>query len=131
MKHGCAVFFRRGTCDLEQAAKALEACRLTVTRSGDRLTVTRPDAPTFRVSLSDAPHVARVAIEIAAGTEHQAAMAAFDARFEISIEDLDEALDEINTLMEVQVSLQDASNGYLFIPWSGVIAKPWSATDGR
>ena len=39
--------------------------------------------------------------------------------------DLDAALDEINTLMEVQGALQDASRGYLFVPWSGNLSEPW------
>ncbi len=46
---------------------------------------------------------------------------------EIGIENLDEALDEINTLMEVQGALQDASGGYLFLPWNGTLSKPWQA----
>jgi len=38
------------------------------------------------------------------------------ARSEIGIDDLNAALDEINTLMEVQDALQDASQGFLFLP---------------
>ncbi|MCU0627700.1 MAG: hypothetical protein MUF21_14630 [Gemmatimonadaceae bacterium] len=48
-----------------------------------------------------------------------------DARFEIEIEDLDAALDEINTLMEVQGALQDASQGWLHLPWNGTVTEPW------
>lgn len=39
--------------------------------------------------------------------------------------DLDAALDEINTLMEVQVALQEASEGFLFLPWNGNLSEPW------
>jgi hypothetical protein len=69
------------------------------------------------------------AAEIGRGTEHAEAMAAFDARFEVEFDDLEDALDEINTLMEVQGALQDASQGYLFLPWNANICKPWRRED--
>ena len=47
------------------------------------------------------------------------------ARFEIEFDNLDEALYEINTLMEVQAALQDASSGLLFLPWNGNLSAPW------
>lgn len=43
----------------------------------------------------------------------------------VGIDDLDGALDEINTLMEVQVALQDASQGFLFLPCNGNLSEPW------
>jgi hypothetical protein len=123
------VFFRGGACDLDNAARSLESDGLTVARESDHLIVGRPDSPSYRVRLSVGPHVKLEAVEIAAGTEHESAMREFTARFEIEIEDLDEALDEINTLMEIQGGLQDASSGYLFIPWNGNLSKPWPASD--
>ena len=54
----------------------------------------------------------------------EAAMRTLDARFEIAIDDLDEALDEINTLIDVQSALQEVSNGYLFLPWNGHLSEP-------
>jgi hypothetical protein len=47
-----------------------------------------------------------------------------DARFEVSFASLDEARDEINTMMEVQAALQEACGGYLFLPWNGKPAAP-------
>ena len=29
--------------------------------------------------------------------------------------------------MEVQGALQDASRGYLFVPWNGSLTEPWPA----
>ena len=55
---------------------------------------------------------------------HEAALRECDARFEIGMDDLDKVLDEINTLMEVETALQDASHGYLFLPWNGNLAGP-------
>ena len=66
----------------------------------------------------------REAAEIGAGTAHEDALRGCDARFEIGIDDLDAALDEINTLIEVQSALQDASRGFLFLPWNGNLSEP-------
>jgi len=46
---------------------------------------------------------------------------------EIGIADLDEVLDEINTLIEVQCTLQDATSGYLFNSWNGEVSGPEKA----
>lgn len=125
MADGCLVFFRPGACDLDAAAKSLAGYRLTVTRRGDELTAGRPGSPQFRIVLSAEPHVAVEAAEIGEGTPHEAAMRECGARFEVGIDDLDAALDEINTLMEVQGALQDASQGFLFLPWNGNLSEPW------
>jgi hypothetical protein len=125
MADGCWVFFRPGACDLDAAAKSLTGYGLTVTRLGDELTTGRPGSPQFRIGLSAEPHVAAEAAEIGEGTPHAAAMRECGARFEVGIDDLDEALDEINTLMEVQGALQYASQGFLFLPWNGNLSEPW------
>jgi hypothetical protein len=44
-------------------------------------------------------------------------------RFEVLIDDLDEALDEINTLIEVQVALMNATQGFLFNTWIGEVTR--------
>ena len=48
-----------------------------------------------------------------------------DAQFEITFGDLDEVLDEINTLIEVQATLQGATHGYQYNAWN----RQWSAPD--
>jgi hypothetical protein len=125
MSDSCLVFFRRGACDLEAAAEALAGYGLTVTRRDKELTAGRPGSPQFRLRLSAAPHVAAEAAEIGDGTPHAAAMRECAARFEIEIDDRNAALNEINTLMEVQGALQDASQGFLFLPWNGNLSEPW------
>ena len=125
MAETCLVFCRSGACDLDAAARSLTGYGLTATRHPDDLTVGRPGSPQFRVRLVVGESVRVEAAEIGEGTPHEAALRECDARFEIGIEDLDEALDEINTLMEVQGALQDASHGYLFLPWNGNLSEPW------
>lgn len=120
----CHVFFRRGACDLRRAEQELRKCKLTVRQDGSSLLVGTPESPTYRVSLVGQPHVLEEARRIAQGTEHERALGQCDARFEIAIPDLDEALDEINTLIDVQQALQTASSGYLFCAWNGAIDPP-------
>jgi hypothetical protein len=124
MADGCMVFFRPGACDLNAAAGALTGYGLTVTRRDDQLTVGRPGTPQVRIRLSVGPHVAAESAEIGEGTPHAESLRECGARFEIAIDDLNAALDEINTLMEVQCALQDASQGYLFLPWNGNLSEP-------
>jgi hypothetical protein len=120
-----AVFFRSGACDLSTAAKSLEETGLTVTRRDGRLIAGRPGCPQFEISVSSEPHVAVEAAEIGAGTPHAAEMRKCGARFEVYVEDLELALDETNTMMEVQGALQEASQGYLFLSWNGELLEPW------
>src|SRR5262249_9078677 len=118
-------FFRSGVSDLDAAVRSLAGHGLSVARQGDELSAGRPGGPEFRISLVSGESVRIEAAEIGAGTPHEAAMRECDARFEIGIADLDAALDEINTLMEVQGALQDASQGFLFLPWNGTLSELW------
>ena len=119
------VFFRPGVCDLAAASGSLQGYGLNVTRQGDQLTAGRPGSPQFRIRLVVGEHVRTEATEIGEDTAHAAAMGECAARFEVVIDDLGAALDEINTLIEVQVALQDASQGFLFLPWNGNLSEPW------
>jgi hypothetical protein len=125
VSESCMVFFRSGASDLDAAAGALTKYQLTVARQGDQLIVSRSDSPQFRVRLATGESVRAEAAEIGEGTAHERAMRGCDARFEIDIDDLDAALDEANTLIDVQGALQDASQGFLFLPWNGSLTEPW------
>jgi hypothetical protein len=119
------VFFRSGVSDLDAAARSLAGYGLTVARQGEQLSAGRSGSPQFHIRLATGQSVRDEAAEIGEGTPCEAAMSECDARFEIGIDDLDAALDEINTLMEVQGALQDASQGILFLPWNGSLSEPW------
>ena len=116
------VLFKSGACDLDHAFETLLAYDLTVTREsdhiGDGLSVSRPGSPAFRIRLAEGGHVADEAAEISAMTGAEG-LRACSGRFEVSFDDLDAALDEINTLMEIQHALQEASNGFVFACWNG------------
>jgi hypothetical protein len=129
MSDCCMVFFPVGASSLEKAKEHLSRTNLTVEAASGFLVVSYEGSPKYRVYYSSTPDVLIEAAEIGAGRPEEAAMRTFGARFEVVISDLDEALDEINTLMELQSALQEASGGYLFLPWNGNISKPWSAED--
>jgi hypothetical protein len=116
----CLVCFRSGRCDLDGAAKALAGCKLTVLRHGDELAVSYPGRPVLRIAYAADDYVAEEAAEIAQGNPHAAALLPCDARFEISIDDLDETLQEYSTLFAVQEALEDATGGFLFNTWNGL-----------
>ncbi len=122
------VFFPSGACNLDAAAKSLTGYGLTIARQGDVLTAGRPGSPQFRIQLASEPHVALEAAEIGENTPYAATMRKCSERFEVSIDDLYAALDEINTLMDVQGALQDASEGILFLPWNGNLSEPWQGS---
>lgn len=119
------VFFCDGASSLQRAEQELRRYKFNVRSYGDSLVVAGPGSQDFRITLAQQPHVLKEAQEIGRGTEYEQALSRCDARFEIDIPDLDEALAEINTLIEVQGALQDASAGYLFLPWNCKITEPW------
>lgn len=117
------VMFPSGACDLSAAERALRAARFTVVNSGGRLTVSQPGSQHFSVVLSTEEWVALESAEIGE-RRGEPALAACNARFEVSVDDLDAALDEVNTLMELEGTLQDASQGYLFLTWNSNLLPP-------
>ena len=121
----CMVFFRHGACDIDRAVNALKEHRFHVARKGKKLTARQPGKHEFRIELVTDDYVREEAEEIGADTPYAEAMKECGSRFEIFIDDLDAALDEINSLMEVQSALQDASQGYLFLSWNGNLSEPW------
>ena len=82
------------------------------------------DSPVFRIARSSEPHVVIESAEIGDGSPHSDAVSKCDSRFEVLTDDLDSALDEINTLIDVQATLQDATEGFMFTCWNGVLSPP-------
>jgi hypothetical protein len=113
-----AVYFKAGCCDMDAAVRALTRCDLTVSPQDGYVIVSRSGSPEFDVGLSTEPWVRQEAAGIAGSSPDAAALAECDARFEVSTENLQAALQEINTMMEIQVALQVACNGIVFLPWN-------------
>ncbi|MFN0251494.1 MAG: hypothetical protein ACKV2T_31760 [Kofleriaceae bacterium] len=54
----------------------------------------------------------------------QPELAACDVAIDVAFDDLDEAQDEANTLIESQMQLASASNGFLFLHWNDTLQPP-------
>ncbi|WP_426322506.1 hypothetical protein [Pseudoduganella sp. R-43] len=128
MNSTCLIFFPEGSSSLQQAEQELTKYDFDVRSSGGSLFAKRLGSQEFKITLVQLPHVLLEAKEIGQGSEHEQFLSKCGSRFELFISDLDAAMDEINSLMEAQGALQDASSGYLFTPWNGQIMKPWNAS---
>ena len=121
--HASLIFFPSGRGNLDTAAAVLADRGMTVHRVagefGDVFTVGYPRGPRLRIAFVQESYVRQEAAEISEGTSHAAKMSQCNVRYEILIDDLDGVLDEINTLIEVQISLQNATDGFMFNTWNG------------
>src|SRR4051812_25157534 len=97
------IFFRSGdrALDGDRMAATLAERGFSVSRDEQHLKVRWGAGPELRVELATGPRIRQEATEIGKGTSHATTLGRCDARFEIIIENLDEVLDEINTLIEV------------------------------
>jgi hypothetical protein len=118
------IFFRSAAFNLDAAARALTDRGFTVRPVDDELAVQCGDGPELRVVFTQGEDVRDEATEIGEGTPHAEAMGHCDSLFAILIENLDEVLDEMNSLIEVQATLQDATQGFLFNTWNGEFVGP-------
>src|SRR5262245_9369013 len=109
----CLIFFRSGRGNLDTAAAALTNCGMSVQRMsgafGDELAVGFRHGPQLRVAFIEEPYVREEAAEISADSPHAMEMSRCEVRYEVLIDDLDDVLDEINTLIDVQAALQNAT----------------------
>ena len=104
---------------LGHAADAVEQRGLSVSRGAEQLVVRSGDGPVAPIALVTGEHVRAESVQMGAGTPHAGVVGQCDTRFEISFDDLPAMLDEMNTLMEIQMTLQDATHGFLFNEWTG------------
>ena len=118
------IFLKGGHVGLDDAARLLTGRGMRVQQGSGQLVVQWQNGPVLGIRYAAGPQVAKEANEIGARTPHAAAMAACNARFEVAIADLETALDEMNTLIEVQMTLQEATGGYLFCGWNRALTGP-------
>src|SRR4051812_9496782 len=114
----CLVFFRADAVTLDEAARRLAASGLRVDRAGDQLSVQLGAGPILRIKYARDARVTAEARAIGANTRHAAALGECDARFEVTFDDLAAVLDEVNTLIEVQMTLQETTRGFLYTAWN-------------
>lgn len=116
------VYFA-GATTYAEAARALAEV-VEVVDEGERLRVQwDPEGPAMWVTYSAGPEVAADAARLAE-IHRLPELAKADRRFEVGFNDLDEVLNEINTLIEVQVTLQDLTRGYIARSWNPEVSPP-------
>lgn len=125
-----AIYFSDPAFGLADAEHALDEIGVEVARDGDLLRLSGDDLPRFAVRLLVGDSIAARARQLAAGvglaSAEGDALSRCDRCFFVDIEDFDEALDEINTMMEVQAALQDATGGVLLLSWNGHLSLPYA-----
>ena len=120
--HVCFILFPSNRANLNDAQSALEKDGLTIENDNDRLVCFCNDSPRFTVYFNQGKEVQAEAKTM--GEEYpnyRSRLKNCDARFEISFADLSKVLNEINTLIDIQLTLQDATEGIVFTSWNGII----------
>ncbi len=116
----CWILFHKPNFALTEAASLLKEHGLNGEQQNEELLVSWHNGPTLRVSFASGTDVQQESQEISTKEE----LSQCDKRFQISFDDLDEVLDEINTLIEVQITLQNATRGFLWNSWNGQLSAP-------
>ena len=123
----CLIFFRDPKAEFTPARlKELLADRgLTVTGETEPLVVRWDDGPTLFVSIQRG-HFIEAVIRGLVGKrrKHRTLIAGCDTQVKIQLSDVEEVLDEINTLIEVQAAIQDATGGLMYMSWNHNFAGP-------
>jgi hypothetical protein len=123
----CLLFFRDPKAEFTAARLKQILADDGVTSEGDAepFALRWGDGPTLYASLIRGEVAAVLAGRLMGrGRKHRALAAASDAYIEIKFESLDEVLDEINTLIQVQVTLQKATGGLLYCSWNQSFSAP-------
>jgi hypothetical protein len=109
-----------GNFTIDDAEKALRTTTMTVTRDGDAIDVQWKDGPILSMGLNEESWVELEAQEIS--EDHEVpALANCKRRFEVLFDDLEEVLDDYNTLFEMQMTLQALTKGWILQSWNGVL----------
>jgi hypothetical protein len=112
------VLFRLPGFGIDEAQRALQEDGLSVARMRDVLAVRCDDGPVLFGRYAEGRLAAE---ELTGATRHTgqaAALEACDSLFEVSFLDLEEVLDEINTLIMAQDCLQERTHGFVFLEWN-------------
>ena len=118
------ILFHNPNFGLDDAYKILSERSLEITREDDVLLVQWYGGPLLRVRLARGADVQNEATHLGKGTLYASSLDTVDAQFEITFDNLDDVLYDINTLIAVQATLQDATNGFLYNTWNQKLSPP-------
>jgi len=86
------IMFESTNATLEQAKEVLETAKFKMSESDGELICSQFASQEFKIHFATEAFVQEEATEITEGSEHEAAIKLCDARFEVSIPDLDEVI---------------------------------------
>jgi hypothetical protein len=109
--------------NLDNAVAALREANFDITTEPDGFSARWFDGPVLHLRAGTIGEARSLIVRMTSATL-PAAIAACDACITIAFEDLDDALDEINTLIESQSRLQAACNGIVFLEWNANVQHP-------
>lgn len=117
------IMFQNDDLQLEIAEQKLRDAGLKVEKINNELKASWDNGPELIVSYSSGEKVQQDSERLGNGSEYENELKSCQSRFEISFDDIDDVLDEMNTLIEVQGTLQDISDGISFNSWNQQLSK--------
>jgi hypothetical protein len=103
----------------------LEDRGLSVNGNEEPFAVQWHDGPLLLVSIQRGSYVETVIRSLVGRRrKHRALVPGCDTQIKIELSDVEEVLDEINTLIEVQSTLQNATRGLMYMSWNHNFAGP-------
>jgi len=123
----CLIFFRDPEAQVTPARlkQVLQDAGLTVTGTEEPFAVRWHDGPTLFVSVQRGRYVETVIRGLVGQRrKHRTLIAGCDTQIKIELSDVEEVLNEINTLIDVQSTLQAATRGLMFMSWTHNFAGP-------
>lgn len=117
------IMFNNKNVDLEIVAQKLTDSGMDVWKDKNHISTSWDDGPILFISHQQGEDVLEESKRIGKGSEFERTLNNCNSRFTISFDDLEDALDEINTLIEVQCTVQDLTNGILYNNWNHVLTK--------
>jgi hypothetical protein len=103
----------------------LRGVGLTVTGRKEPFSVRSGDGPTLYVSIHRGSYIETVIRGLVGPRrKHRTMIPGCDTEIKIVLSDIEEVLDEINTLIDVQSTLQAATHGLMYLSWNHNFAGP-------
>jgi hypothetical protein len=121
------IFFRDPEAEFTPARmrQVLRDAGLTVTGRKEPFAVRKCDGPTMFVSIHRGSFIEPVIRGLVGPRrKYRTLIPGCDTGIKIQLSDVEEALDEINTLIEVRLTLQAATRGLMYMSWNHNFAGP-------
>ncbi|MEP7287578.1 MAG: hypothetical protein ABI947_17610 [Chloroflexota bacterium] len=118
------VLFQAQSLDIEKVHEILLDTGLSILRQPDKFAVWQENGSLLFITLACSELVRQESVQIGQDTPYAEDLSRCNVRIEIAFDDLQEVRMEAETLIEVQSSLQEATQGYIFNIWNQKIAPP-------